>query len=181
MEFSSPATVGIAVNLAVITFNSGMKGLSPLLERLDAQPGPLTMQFLSSRDTTRVRKAARKEEEVSKRRRKSLRAQKKSVEEQRVEQEGVTWWTLTVSSIFGPVCTLRLVFSKCVFLTFQQSYLLVLYFCYHFKAHVMLYDMSGSVFCVVSLFCCYCDAIVSAHAYMADLPLVDYIFLLPYG
>ena len=63
-EFSSPATVQIAVNLALLTFNCGMQALSPLLRQLGVQPSPLVENFLSLRDMTRLKRAEEKEEEV---------------------------------------------------------------------------------------------------------------------
>ena len=79
-EFSSPATVQIAVNLALLAFNCGRQALSALLRHLGVQPSPRVENFLSMRDMTRLKRAEEKEEEVVKRRRKSQRAQKKSVE-----------------------------------------------------------------------------------------------------
>ena len=49
-EFSSPTTVQIAVNLAILTFNDGMMAMESLLDRLGAKCAAATSAFLMSRD-----------------------------------------------------------------------------------------------------------------------------------
>ena len=68
-----------------------MQGLTPLLRRLGAGPGPLTADFLTRRDTGRIQRAEKKEEEVSKRRRKAQRGQQRLAEERNIEAEGVSY------------------------------------------------------------------------------------------
>ena len=68
--FCSLVGVEIAVSLAVITFNHGLEGLSPLFEQLLGSP-PRT--FISS-DEKRIKNAEQKARCTSQRRRKSLRS-----------------------------------------------------------------------------------------------------------
>ena len=66
MEFCSPTTVQIAVNLAVITFNDGMTAIEPLLNQLGATCTAATARFLRMRDKKRVLRAELSQEETSK-------------------------------------------------------------------------------------------------------------------
>ena len=81
--------VEIAINLAVLTFNNGIQGLTPLLHHLGTGQSSLTSNFLAIRDTTRLKRAEHKEEVVAKRRRKLQRGQKRAAEESQIQQEGV--------------------------------------------------------------------------------------------
>ena len=45
------------MNLAVITFNSGMGAVRPLFGRLGMEYGPTTETFLDSKDDGRIKKA----------------------------------------------------------------------------------------------------------------------------
>ena len=62
-----------AVNLAAITFNHGLEGLSPLFEQIiGSPPNAFTASFITSSDDERSMKAGRKAECTNQRRRKSL-------------------------------------------------------------------------------------------------------------
>ena len=50
-DFSSPDTVDLAVNLAVLTYNRGMKSLTSVL---GIQLGPLGLCCLDSKDADRI-------------------------------------------------------------------------------------------------------------------------------
>lgn len=60
-DFSSAYVVETAVNLAVLTFNSGAKSISSMMsEHLKIKPGPLCLRFLKKRDVFRVKRAEKK-------------------------------------------------------------------------------------------------------------------------
>lgn len=65
-EFTSPIAVEIAVDLAVVTFNSGHNAWKDLLQKLDYDLGPTLLTFLSSKDETRVWMAEYKQQELIK-------------------------------------------------------------------------------------------------------------------
>ena len=71
-EFCSATTVKIAVNLAVISFNSGQVPFAKLQERLQVTVSPLTRQHLSDRDHHRVSASVMKAEALVMRRRQAL-------------------------------------------------------------------------------------------------------------
>ena len=53
-EFCSATTVEIAVNLAVISFNSGQVPFAKLHKRLEVTVSPITRQYLPDKDHTGV-------------------------------------------------------------------------------------------------------------------------------
>ena len=90
--FCSLITVEVAVNLSVLTFNHGMDGLLPLVERVvGSPPGAHTTEFFALQDAKRVMKAHQKTEVMSQRQRKSLRSGNLAVEESHIAQEGTTY------------------------------------------------------------------------------------------
>ena len=84
-EFSSAIVVQIAVDLAVITFNSGQGALRGLLQRLKFYCGPSTVKFLAGTDDVRVWMAEYKGKELVKKRRQQMRLDRVILEE---EQDG---------------------------------------------------------------------------------------------
>ena len=90
-DFSSPATVKLAVNLAVLTFNRGMSSLTSVLGRLGIQLGPLGLRCLESKDADRIQRAASKASDVAKRIRQSKERRRAEQEERMVAREGVTY------------------------------------------------------------------------------------------
>ena len=91
-EYCSLATIETAVSHTTIIFNSGAVALE-VLEGLGLEVGLLCMATLSAHDKVHVQKSVRKEEEVAKKRRKRKRQTEMSVEEARIEEEGVTYET----------------------------------------------------------------------------------------
>ncbi len=83
-KFSCPTSVSIAVNLAVIIFNHGMKGLHPLMGSF----GPLCIGYLTSRDKHRLNQSAKRNGDEAKKKRKTSRLQKVAEEQEKVEEEG---------------------------------------------------------------------------------------------
>ena len=85
-------SVDIAVNLAAITFNHGLEGLSPLFEQIiGSPPSAFTANFITSSDDKRSMKAGQKAECTSQRQRKSLRSAELAVEERHIAEEGITY------------------------------------------------------------------------------------------
>ena len=85
-------SVEIAVNLAAITFNHGLEGLSPLFEQIiGSPPSAFTSSFIISSDDKRSMKAGRKAECTNQRRRKSLRSAELAVEEKHTTEGGITY------------------------------------------------------------------------------------------
>ena len=90
--FCSRVSVDIAVNLAAITFNHGLEGLSPLFEQIiGSPPSAFTANFITSSDDKRTLKAGQKAECTNQRRRKSLRSKELAVEEGHIAGEGITY------------------------------------------------------------------------------------------
>ena len=81
----------IALNFAVLTFNSGLLALRPLLELLGCNCGPLTRQFLSQHDISRVCLAEHKADQLMKKRRQALQYNIVELEEQSINEEGETY------------------------------------------------------------------------------------------
>lgn len=86
-RFSCPTSVNIAANLAVIIFNHDMKGILPLVNAI----GPLCYEFLTAKDKHRLSQAQKRSGEGAKRKRKASRLRKMAEEEERIEEEGVTY------------------------------------------------------------------------------------------
>ena len=89
-ELFSSDIVEIAVNLAVINFNSGQESLTGLFQRLDLSCGPTTMKYLHSKDEDRVWIADYKARELVKKRRK-IRLDRVVIEEEQAEAEWVMY------------------------------------------------------------------------------------------
>ena len=86
--FCSSNVVEIAVNLAVITFNSGMIALTPLLYELGYHYGSTTSSFLTSKDNSRIWLSVYKDKELVKKRRRAMRLDRVVTEEAYIEAEG---------------------------------------------------------------------------------------------
>ena len=68
-------SVDIAVNLAAITFNHGLEGLSPrFVQSLGSPPSAFTANYIASSDDKRLKKAEQKAGCTSRRRKKSLQS-----------------------------------------------------------------------------------------------------------
>ena len=91
IEFASSVVVEIAVDLAVITFNSGQGALRGLLQRLNFKLSPTILKFLDSKDDTRVWEAQHKGKELVKKRRRQMRLDRVSLHENLVAAEGPTY------------------------------------------------------------------------------------------
>ena len=81
----------IAVDLAVITFNSGHQAWKGLLQRLYYELGPTLEVFLRSKDELRVWMAEYKQAELVKKRRRQMRLDRVMLDEEQVAAEGVTY------------------------------------------------------------------------------------------
>ena len=81
----------IAVNLVVISFNSGKVPFAKLQERLEVNVSPLTRQNLSDKDHHSVSASVMKAEAQVKRRRQALHLDRVALEEQQVAEEGETY------------------------------------------------------------------------------------------
>ena len=91
-RFCSVEIVEITVNLAAITFNHGLEGLSPLFVKLFGfPPRGFTASYLASSDSKRIRKSVQKAEHTGQKRRKVMRSAALSTEESHVAREGVTY------------------------------------------------------------------------------------------
>ena len=83
-------SVDIAVNLAAITFNHGLEGLSPLFEQvIGFPPSAFTANYISSSDDKRSMKAGQSAQKQ--RRRKSQRSKELAVEERHIAGQGITY------------------------------------------------------------------------------------------
>ena len=90
--FCSLVTVEAALGLAILTFNHGFVVLSPLLGKLlGTHPVAFTSKYLESQDSKRVVKAVLKAETTNKGRRQAVRLENRSLEEECIEDEGVTY------------------------------------------------------------------------------------------
>ena len=78
----------IAVNLAVISFNSGQVPFAKLQERLEVMFSPLTRQYLSDKDHHSVSATVMKAEAQVKRRRQAQHLDRVALAEQQVAEEG---------------------------------------------------------------------------------------------
>ena len=74
--------------LPLLTFNSGMCGLTDIFEKLSMTPGPYFIKSSSRKDTKRYRNRSRKSSESFKKCRKKLRAIKKGYIDLDREKEG---------------------------------------------------------------------------------------------
>jgi hypothetical protein len=81
-DFSSVVIVETAVNLAVITFNSGQGALRGLMKRLGFGEAQTMLKYLDSRDDYRIWKAEYKGNELIKKRRRQMRLDRVALEEQ---------------------------------------------------------------------------------------------------
>ena len=90
-DFSSPVTVELAVNLAVLTFNRGMISLTSVFGHLGIQLGPLGLRCLEAKDADRIQRAASKASDVAKRMRQTRERRRAEQEEQMISDEGVTY------------------------------------------------------------------------------------------
>ena len=88
-EFCSSTVVSIAVDLAVMTFNSGKVSLRSLFDRLGLSCGSLTSNFFQSQDDNHVWLAEWKSRDLVKKRRQAMRLDRVALEERLVEEEGV--------------------------------------------------------------------------------------------
>ena len=78
--FCSLVTVEAALGLAIMTYNHGFIGLSPMLEKLLGYPPvAFTSKYLESQDAKRAVKAVLKAETMSRRRRQALRSANRSL------------------------------------------------------------------------------------------------------
>ena len=78
----------IAVDTAVITFNSGMAALTPLFSELGFHCTSTTSSFLRSKDDARIWTSEYKEKELVKKRRRAMQLDRVVAEEAHVEAEG---------------------------------------------------------------------------------------------
>lgn len=99
-EFAGPQVVEIAVDLAVITFNSGQGALKGLLQRLKYGLGPT---LVNSKDDTRIWEADYKGRELVKKRR-QMRLDSVSIHEQQVSAEGPTYIPGFLNFFFSYLC-----------------------------------------------------------------------------
>ena len=80
--FGSRKTVGIAVQLDVVTFNYDLEGLSPLFQNLfGSSPRGFTASYITSSDSKRIKKPVQKAEQTGQKRRKMMRPAALSTEE----------------------------------------------------------------------------------------------------
>ena len=105
-EFCSRTVVSIAVDLAVMTFNSGKVSLRSLFDRLGLSYGSLTSNFFQSQDDNRVWLAEWKSSDLVKKRRQAMMLDRVALEERLVEEEGVPYeaggwkgWSYTICSV----------------------------------------------------------------------------------
>ena len=89
-KFCSAGVVEIAVDLAVVTFNSGQGALRTLLQRLNFHCGPTVMKYLDSIDDTRIWMAEFKGKELVKRRH-QMRLDRVALDEEIRAAEGPTY------------------------------------------------------------------------------------------
>ena len=90
-EFCSATTVVIAVNLVVISFNSGQVTFTKFQERLEVTVSPPMRQYHSDKDHHRVSASVMKVEAQVKRRRQAQHLDKVALAEQQVAEEGETY------------------------------------------------------------------------------------------
>lgn len=90
-DFASPETVQLAVGIAVLTFNDGMKSLTSVTERLGIRADPFLQNFIRSHDVFRIKRADAKGSAVSKKKRRAEHRRKAADEERRLEREGPTY------------------------------------------------------------------------------------------
>lgn len=90
-EFCSTSTVEVAVSLAAITFNDGRLPFVKLQEQLGVKVTPNTRNYLQAKDTRRVSGAQYKAQDLVRKRRQALHLDRVSLEEQQIEEEGVTY------------------------------------------------------------------------------------------
>ena len=83
--------VVIAVNIVVISFNSGQVPFAKFQERLEVTVSPPTRQYLSDKDHHRVSASVMKVEAQVKRRRQAQHLDKVVLAEQQVVEEGETY------------------------------------------------------------------------------------------
>ena len=85
-------SVDIAINLAAITFNHGLEGLSLLFEQvIGSPPSAFTANYVAASDEKRFMKAGQKAECTSQRRKKSLQSTELEMEEGHIAEEGITY------------------------------------------------------------------------------------------
>lgn len=90
-EFCSSEVVALAVDLAVIAFNSGQGALKGLLDRLGYHYGPTTLSFLQKKDDHRIWLAEYKGKELVKKRRRQMRLDQVMTEEEQASAEGTSY------------------------------------------------------------------------------------------
>ena len=83
--------VELAANLATCTFNDGAMSLCQVLEEMSCSVGHNTIKALKKEDTDRIAHAEVASSALQKSTRKKRRRKKKGWEEQRTEQEGITY------------------------------------------------------------------------------------------
>ena len=84
-------SVEIAVHLAILTFNHGMKGLIPLYERFCGPILPATLKLFSDTDQQRVSKAKKMAKDAQKQQRQHLQSMALARESERIAAEGTTY------------------------------------------------------------------------------------------
>ena len=89
--FRGPRTVKIAVATGVMQFNAGYHSLLSTMEECGLPVMENSKKFAITKDTRRVQDADRKQTQQWKSQRQRLRAQKKHLEEELIESEGVTY------------------------------------------------------------------------------------------
>ena len=89
IEFCSSTVVSIAVDLAVMTFNSGKVSLRSLFDSLGLSYRSLTANFFQSQDDNCVWLAEWKSSDLVKKKRQAMRLDRVALEERLVEEEGV--------------------------------------------------------------------------------------------
>ena len=89
--FRGPRTVKIAVATGVMQFNAGYHSLLSTMEECGLPVMENSKKFAITKDTRRVQDADRKQTQQWKSQHQRLRAQKKHLEEELIESEGVTY------------------------------------------------------------------------------------------
>ena len=72
-------------------FNSGKKALVSVMKGVGIHAGPLCSAYLSACDSYRVQRSLAKGKGVAKKKRKMKRLVEKSVEEEHIQKEGVSY------------------------------------------------------------------------------------------
>ena len=92
IHWSRCPKTGFCSLVTILTFNHGFVVLSPLLGKLlGTHPVAFTSKYLESQDSKRVVKAVLKAETTNKGRRQAVRLENRSLDEECIEDEGMTY------------------------------------------------------------------------------------------